>query len=118
MPIRSEVADPPIMQGACCDTPRQVFMLRKVDTGFQFLCVSKELGTNVKANKIFIFYLTTPTQHNKPQNSQQAVGKVPSPVVYSNTTTSRRWGTVNNNMTTVLQENNSDNRNTGGWNQC
>ena len=58
-PIRSQVADPPTKQGACCDRPRQALMLGQVDTGFQFLCVSKELGTNVKANKIFIFYLTT-----------------------------------------------------------
>ena len=97
-PIRSQVADPRTKQGACCDRPRQALMLGQVNTGFQLLCVSRELGTNVKANKIFIFYLTTPTQHNKPQNSQQAVGKVPSTVVYSNTTTSSRRGTATRNM--------------------
>ena len=114
------------------DVPTKIFMFYSTQQdsphvwkdrhGVLVLFASKELGTSVwakvKANKIFIFYLTMPTQHNKPQNSQQEVGKVPSPVVYLSTTTSRRWGTVNNNMTTVLQENNSDNRNTGGWNQC
>ena len=45
-----------------------------------------------------VFYLTTPTQHNKPQNSQQAVGKVPSPAVYSNTTTSSRRDIATGNM--------------------
>ena len=45
-----------------------------------------------------VSYLTTPTQHNKPQNSQEAVGKVPSPATYSNTTTSSRWDIATGNM--------------------
>ena len=45
-----------------------------------------------------VFYLTTPTQHNKPQNSQEAVGKVPSPAAYSNTTTSSRRVIATRNM--------------------
>ena len=118
-PGRSQIADPLTKQGACRDRLRQALMFGQVDTGFQFLCVSKELGTNVKA-KILYFYSTTPQRPHRLQRvgggilsqvihltfeTESTISSHQSPVVpitvYSDTTTSRGWGTVTNNMTTV-----------------
>ena len=115
---------------------RQALMFGQVDTGFQFLRVSKELGTNVKT-KILCFYSTTPQRPQRLQRvgggilsqvihltfeTESTTGSHQSPVVlitgYLDTTTRSGWGTVNNTTTTVQNKNDSDNNNTGNWNQC
>ena len=47
--------DHPTKQKACRNKSRQAFMYGQVNTGFQFLRVSKEFGTNVKTKILYTF---------------------------------------------------------------